>query len=36
MCRGVLSLFLKLSRSKKIKFVKFHIFGGKKQKKLED
>ena len=32
MCRGVLSLFLKLSRSKKIKFVKFHIFGGKSRK----
>ena len=27
---GVLSLFVKFSRSKKIKFVKFHIFGKKK------
>ena len=32
---GVLSLLAKCSRSEKIKFVKFHIFGKKKTGKYE-
>ena len=32
---GVLSLFVKFS-SKKIKFVKFHAFGKKKQENMKD
>ena len=34
-CGGALSLFVKLSSSKKIKFIKFHIFGKKNQENME-
>ena len=33
---GLLSLFVKFSRSIKIKVIKLHIFGKKKQENMED